>query len=112
MAAVSKAYGVGDTVFVWYFETSPLSFMVTPQSRVVSSVDVNTGANSATVKFSNGNSIVDGATPRVFTTELLCAIAIVDDLITASAATVALDTTTLSLASTVGQPSPTLGRVD
>lgn len=109
MAAVSKGYGVGDTVYVWFKDS--LSMESLPQSRVVSSVDVQTSANVAKVTFTTGESVMDGATTeqRVFTTQALCAKAIVDAAITRYTAAVLLDTTT-SGASTSGQPSSTLVR--
>lgn len=109
MAAVSKGYGVGDTVYVWFKDS--LSMEMLPQSRVVANVDVQTSGNVAKVTFTTGESIMDGATTeqRVFTTQALCAAAIVSAAITRYTACVLLDTTT-SGASTAGQPSTTLVR--
>lgn len=109
MAAVSKGYGVGDTVYVHYKDSSALRFL--PQSRVVASVDVIDGTNIANVKFTNGDSIQDGASTaqRVFTTQPLCAKAIIDAVITDYTACVLLDTTT-SGASTAGATATTLIR--
>ena len=108
MAAVSKSYGVGDTVYVHYQLPSSLYF--TPQSRTVSKVITNDSSNEATVEFSDGESVTDGATVTVYTTQALCAAGIVTAVIAASAASVALDTTT-SIVSTAGNSSTTLGRI-
>lgn len=109
MANVSKDYAVGGTVWVWYHDSITLQY--TPISKVVSKVNVDSSTNNATVDFTSGNSVIDGATARVFTTQELCAVAIVDAVITATAAAVALDTGTTSVASTASQSSTTLGRV-
>lgn len=108
MAAVSKAYGVGDTVFVYYRNHATLRF--TPQSRVVSSVDVLDGSNTAVVKFSNGEQVNDGASTlqQVYTTQALCANRIIDDVISEYDACAVLNSTTSGV-STAGQP--TLGLV-
>ena len=110
MSAVAKLYGVGDTVYVWYNGTITNYF--TPVARTVSAVKVNTSGNYAVVEFSDGETIIDGAIPTVFTTQLLCAIAITDAVIVASAATAILDTTNTSVASTIAQATTGLGRVD
>lgn len=109
MANVSKGFGVGDTVWVRYPYTTNKGF--TPQSRVVSSVDVLDGTNEATVHFTNGEPVVEGATVRVYTTQALCATGIVNDVITQVTAAVLLDAT-LSGASTAGNASVTLIRSD
>lgn len=108
MAAVSKSYGIGDTVYVHYQLPSALYFL--PQSRVVSKVTVNDSTNEATVDFSDGGSVTDGATVTVYTTQALAAAAIVTATIAAVAASVVLDTTT-SIVSTAGNSSTTLGRI-
>lgn len=108
MANVAKGYGVGDTVWVHYQLPSSLYF--DPQSRVVKAVNVKDGSNEATVDFTNGESVNDGATVTVYTTQALAATGIVTAVITASAASVALDTTT-SIVSTAGNTSTTLGRI-
>lgn len=109
MANVSKNYGVGDTVFVFYRNSLELFFL--PQSRIVTRVRTNTAGNEAVVEFTNGNNVTDVAgTETVFTTQALCATAIVDQVITNSAASVALDAT-LSITSTAAQASTTLGRI-
>ena len=109
MAAVSKSYGVGDTVWVWYHDS--IDFKYIPKSRVVSQVDVNTSGNYAKVWFDSGNPVVDGSPARVFTTQALCAKAIVDAVIadTNLLATIALDTT-LSGASVAGSTATALVR--
>lgn len=109
MAAVSKGYGVGDTVYVHYKGSSTLQF--TPSSRVVKNVDTNTSGNNANVHFTDGESTIDVSTDvRVYTTQTLCATGIIDWVITQSAAAAALDSTT-SIVSTAGQASTTLGRI-
>lgn len=107
MAAVSKAYGIGDTVYVWFHDSYTLQSL--PQSRVVRNVTVNTATNEAVVEFTTGEKVTDGATARVFTTQALCAAAIISDVITRYDACAVLDTGTTSGASTAGQP--TLGLV-
>lgn len=108
--AIAKGFDVGDTVWVRY--PLPSSDYLTPQSRVVTQVDVISATdNQATVKFSNGNSVVDDdTTVRVYTTQALCAAGIVTEVISSIAATVALDATT-SIVSTAGNSSTTLGRI-
>lgn len=108
-AAVSKGYGVGDTVYVWFKDSNSLRFL--PNSRVVASVNVIDGTNVANVTFTDGSQIQDGSSTaqRVFTTQALCAAAIINNVITDYTACVLLDTTT-SAASTAGQPSTTLCR--
>lgn len=110
MSAVSKSYGVGDTVYVWFSDSLAMESL--PQSRVVSSVDVQTSGNVAKVTFTTGESVMDGSTTeqRVFTTQALCAKAIVDAAITRYTAAVALDTGTTSGSSTSGQVATTLIR--
>jgi len=108
MANVSKSYGVGDTVFVTYPFPDSLYFVA--QSRVISKVTVNSSTNEATVEFTNGKTITDGADVNVYLTEALAAAAIVTDVISRSAATVVLDAT-LSVSSTASQASSTLGRI-
>lgn len=107
MADVSKGFGVGDTVWVWYH--SILTLQYTPTSRVVSKVDINSSTNESVVNFTTGASVTDGAVARVFTTEALCATDIVTEVISATAAVVTLDAT-LSGASTASQASTTLVR--
>lgn len=112
MANVSKGYGVGDTVWVWYpFEETTLAW--NPQSRVIGSVKILTAANLARVEFTNGAAVEDGsgAAERVFTTEALCATQIVDRTKANADAAAVLDAT-VSEASTAGQPTIGLGRSD
>jgi hypothetical protein len=108
MAAVSKGYGVGDTVYVFYKDHATLKFL--PQSRVVKNVDVVTGTNTARVYFNEGEPIDDGASAaqRVFTTQALCANKIIDDVISEYDACAVLNSTTSGV-STAGQA--TLGLV-
>ena len=108
MANVAKGWGVGDTVYVHYQLPSTLYF--TPQARTVSKVDVTSSGNEALVQFSDGDSVIDGATVTVYTTQTLCATGIIAAVITASAATAALDSTT-SVVSTAGNTSTTLGLI-
>jgi len=108
MAAVSKTYGVGDTVYVHYTDSIALQWL--PVERVVSKVRVNSSSNEAVVEFTTGESVVDGATVRVYTTQVAAVVAMVSYIITQSAAVVAIDTTT-SVASTAGNTSTTLGRI-
>jgi len=109
MANVSKGYGVGDTVYVAY--PHPSSNYFSPQQRVVKQVDVNSATNEAVVFFEAGEKVQDGAVQTVYTTQVLCATAIINDIIVKADATVNIDTTT-SLGSTVSQPTLSLGRVD
>ena len=108
--AISKSWNVGATVWVRY--PLPSSDYLTPQSRIVTQVDVISATdNQATVRFSNGNSVLDDdTTVRVYTTEALCAVGIVTEVISSIAATVVLDSTT-SIVSTAGGASTTLGRI-
>ena len=109
MAAVSKTYGVGDTVYVHYKNSSSLQF--TPTSRVVKRVKTDTSGNSAVVEFTDGDNVTDVSTDvRVYTTQTLCATGIVTWVIAQSAAAVALDSTT-SIVSTAGNASTTLGLI-
>lgn len=110
MSAVSKAYGVGDTVYVWFKDSTTLESL--PQSKVVANVRVLNSSNVAEVTFTTGEKIMDGATTeqRVFTTQALCAAAIVDAAILRYAAAVVLDTATQSGASTAAQTATGLIR--
>lgn len=106
-AAVSKSYGVGDTVYVWFHDSYTLQAL--PQSRVIRDVHVISGTNNAVVEFTTGEKVTDGPTQRVFTTQALCATAIVNDVITRFDPVVDLDPTT-SAASTSGALSTRLCR--
>lgn len=108
-AAVSKGYGVGDTVYVHYKDSNSLRYL--PQARVVASVDVIDSGNIANVKFTDGSQVQDGSSTaqRVFTTQALCAAAMITAVIADFDACAVLDTGTTSGASTAGQP--TLGLV-
>lgn len=108
MANVAKGWAIGDTVWVHY--TDSITNYFTPISRVVNDVTINSSTNESVVTFVTGNSVIDGATVRVYTTQALCAAGIVTATIAASAAAVALDATT-SASSTSGQASTTLGRI-
>lgn len=104
MSAVSKAYGVGDTVYVWFKDSLTLESL--PVAKVVADVRVLTSANVAEVTFTTGEKIQDGATTeqRVFTTQALCANAIIDAVILRYDACAVLNST-LSGVSTAGQPT-------
>ena len=102
--AISKDYSVGDTVYV-----QQKVFVSLPLEKVVAKVDVTEADDTSTTFFTDGTSITDGDT--VYTTEALCATAIVNDVISQTVSLVALDPTT-SVASTAGQTTTTLGRVD
>ena len=109
MAAVSKGYGVGDTVYVHYQLPSVNYF--TPMARTVTRVETTSSGNSAVVQFSDGKSVTDVSTlVTVYTTQTLCATGIVTATVAASAAAVALGSTT-SIVSTAGNTSTTLGRI-
>lgn len=108
MANVSKGWAIGDTVWVHY--TGSITNYWTPISRVVADVTVNSSGNESVVRFTSGDSVIDGATVRVYTTQALCAAGIVTAVVAASAAAVALDATT-SIVSTAGAASTTLGRI-
>ena len=108
MAAITKSYGIGDTVYVAYPFPHILAFY--PQTRVVKSCQINTATNEALVSFENGDSVQDGAVQTVFTTAALAATAIVDDVIAKVDATVNVDET-LSMVSTAGATALSLGRV-
>ena len=109
MAAISKSYGIGDTVYVAYPFPHSLAFY--PQTRVVKSVQINSATNEALVSFVSGDSVQDGAVQTVFTTAASAATAIVDDVIAKVDDAVNVDTTT-SIASTAGATALSLGRVN
>jgi len=109
MGTISKTYATGDTVFVAY--PFPSSLYFTPQSRTVATVNVTDDPNVASVSFTGGATVVDSdGAQTIYLTEGLAAAAIVTDVISLSAATVALDATT-SIVSTASQASITLGRI-
>ena len=107
--AITKSYGVGDTVYVAYPFPHILAFY--PQTRVVKSCQINSATNEALVSFENGDSVQDGAVQTVFTTAASAAKAIVDDVIAKIDDAVDIDTTT-SIASTAGATTLSLGRVN
>ena len=106
--AITKSYGVGDTVYVAYPFPHILAFY--PQTRVVKSCQINSATNEALVSFENGDSVQDGAVQTVFTTAASAAKAIVDDVIAKIDDAVNADTTK-SIASTVDLTALSLGRV-
>jgi len=107
--AITKSYGVGDTVYVAYPFPHVLAFY--PQTRVVKNCQINSATNEALVSFENGDSVQDGAVQTVFTTAALAAKAIVDDVIAKIDDAIDIDTTT-SIASTAGAKALSLGRVN
>ena len=109
MAAITKSYGIGDTVYVAYPFPHVLAFY--PQTRVVKNCQINSATNEALVSFENGDSVQDGAVQTVFTTAASAAKAIVDDVIAKIDDAVDIDTTT-SIASTAGATTLSLGRVN
>lgn len=116
MAVVSKGYGVGDTVFVYYKDSATLRF--TPQSRVVRRVLVDSSGNNATVEFTNGESVVDiAANQRVFydavpaTAQALCANKIIDDVLVDYDACAVLNSTTATTVLATAQPTLGIGRI-
>jgi len=108
MANVAKGWAIGDTVWVHYDGSIQNQFI--PVSRVVADVTVNSSGNESVVRFTTGESVIDGATVRVYTTQALCANGIVEWMITNSVAVTTLDTET-SISSTASQASTTLGRI-
>lgn len=108
MAAVSKSYGIGDTVYVHYLNSS-LQWL--PRSRTIKNVDTKSSGNSAVVHFTDGDPVTDvSGAVTVYTTQVLCATGIVAWVIAQSAAAVVLDDTT-SEVSTAGQASSSLGLI-
>ena len=107
--AITKSYGVGDTVYVAYPFPHVLAFY--PQTRVVKSCQINSATNEALVSFVSGDSVQDGAVQTVFTTAASAATAIVDDVIDKIDAAVNVDET-LSMVSTAGATTLSLGRVN
>jgi len=108
MANIAKGWAIGDTVYVHYIGSPTLQWL--PQSRVVKDVKVNSSTNEATVSFTTGDAVNDGAVVQVYTTQALCAAGIITYIIAQSAAACVLDTTT-SIVSTAGNASVTLGRI-
>lgn len=107
--AISKGWEVGSTIYCHYQDE--ISDYFTPVERIVSSVKFTSDGNVSIVSFESGRDVVDtDALQTVFTTQALCAAAIIDRVIAASTATVLLDTGTLSGASTAGNVATTLVR--
>jgi len=109
MAAITKSYGIGDTVYIAYPFPHVLAFY--PQTRVVKSVQINSATNEALVSFVSGDSVQDGAVQTVFTTAASAATAIVNDVIAKVDDAVNVDTTK-SIASTADATALSLGRVN
>ena len=88
--ALTIAYSVGDTVYVAY--PFPSSLYHTPQTRTVTEIKVTASGDTALVSFSDGQQVLDSdAATTVYLTEALAATAIIDDVITRTAATVVLE---------------------
>ena len=111
MANITKGYGIGDTVFVAYPFPDALAFIA--QSRVVKDIRNYEADNDCLVSFTNGSDVFDGTgvLQAVFTTEALASTQIIDNVIIKADAAANLDAT-LSLGSTVSQPTLSIGRVD
>lgn len=108
--AITKGFSVGDTVYVRYPYSGTTSGWL-PASRTVSKIDFIAASNECIVSFTDGAAVQDGSVQRVYTTQALCATAIVTDIISNATAACLLDTTT-SGASTAGQPTTGLIRND
>ncbi len=107
--AIAIDYEKGDSVFVAY--PFPSNNYFKAQARTVDKVEVVDVGDVANVTFTDGEPVVDSnAAQTVFTTEPLADKAIVNDVITRSAAAVASDAE-LSIVSTAAQASVTLGRI-
>lgn len=89
MANVAKSYAIGDTVYVWVHNIQSKQY--SPQAKVVAEVDVTSAGNAALVKFTDGTQIDDSTPQRVFTTAAACATAIINQVITDTAACVVLE---------------------
>ena len=87
MADAAKIFGVDDSVFVFYEDDLTL----TPQPRTVKRINILEADNEALIDFTDGKSVQDGTTQRVFETQALCATAIINDMIAKTAATVVLE---------------------
>ncbi len=100
--SITKAYSVGDTVYVAYpFSGDSIGW--TAATRTVKSIDFIAASNVCLVKFTDGAEILDGATQTVFTTAVACSTAIVNKIIVNGDAAAEADTATTSGASTAGQ---------
>lgn len=108
MSNIAKGFAVGDTVYVHFKDIVSLNKL--PQTRVVADCRVIDSGNVAEISFTTGEKILDGASTaqRVFTTQALCANAIIDAVILDFDACAVLNTT-LSGASTAS--AATLGLV-
>lgn len=102
MASISKSFSVGDTVYVRYdYGANSVGFL--PATRTVSNIEFIAASDVCVVSFSDGAAINDStATQRVYTTQAACATAIVDDLISKSAALVALESSPTAVVGTSG----------
>ncbi len=102
MSNVAKGFPVGGTVYVWFKESFSMEML--PQTRIVADVRVLDSSNDAEITFTTGEKIMDGASlaQRVFTTQALCAAAIMTGAILRYSDVAILDET-LSDVSTAGQ---------
>ena len=102
MASISKAFSVSDTVYVRYeYGANSRGFL--PATRTVASIDFIATSDVCVVTFTDGETVNDSvATQRVYTTQAACATAIADDLISKSAALVALETSPTAVVGTSG----------
>lgn len=108
--AITKGFSVGDTVYVRYpYSGTTVGWL--PATRTVAAIDFIAASNECMVRFTDGAAVQDGATVRVYLTQVLCATAIVNDIISNATAVCLIDTTT-SGASTAGQPTTGLIRND
>lgn len=108
--AIAIDYQIGDVVFVAY--PFPDSLFFNAQTRTVREVRVLDTGDDALVKFETGNDVQDSnAAQTVFTTVELASTAIIDDILTKADATANVDPT-LSVVSTAGQATLSLGRIN
>jgi len=98
--SITKAFSVGDTVYVRYPYSADNWFL--PATRTVKAINFIAASNECVVDFTDGVSIQDGATVRVYITQAACATAIVDDLISKSAALIALESSPTAVVGTSG----------
>ena len=88
--AITLGFSVGDTIFVSY--PFPSSNYYTPQSRVVTQIKFTAAGDVALVSFATGADVQHStAAPTCYLTQALSATAIINDVISRSAATVVLE---------------------
>jgi hypothetical protein len=100
MPSITKGYSVGDTVYVRYEYSADNWFL--PATRIVKEIEFIAPSNVCKVLFTDGAEVLDGSVVRVYTTQAACATAIVDDLISKSAALVALETSPTAVVGSSG----------